>query len=489
MGKIDWKLLAVFFFVSTGIILNSYLDKDGHLSPDSAYYLRLAQTLLDGNGFYVTDFFGSESGRTFFSKWPVGYPLMISGVARLTGLGVFWASKLLNITFIIFTLLIFKFIFKENAYVYGMVFLVASSLKIFSFTWSEAVFISGLVWLSISLYKFTQNKKNIWLLNILLSSLFLFLCRYIGAFSVVVISLLSLFYLLKREYKTFLKFIPVAAVTVGFIALYLYNNYSETGHFSGIPRIPAPETDFQLFKSLMKAQIGEDNLVLRPYNKLTFLLTFILMLTPITFLFRDLRRNPQLIEKVIHSKGDIWRYFLFVGIIYWISIVIMRWRFRFDNFGYRLLGPSTFLFLLALISYLEYNYKRTLFKKIKVTFLVIVFLSFICTIILGNIYKFVLKKEPTYIEHLKAIKEKYRYIEKRSMIIFGDWHINYIRPECETAFPSKRETINEFIARAKGTSAQNIYIEIRDDLSIYTFDKSVIEFMGKNSEQNFVKIR
>ncbi len=50
----DWYLLIIFIMMAVAIVVKSYFHLDGYLSPDSANYLKLAQNLLEGNGYYVS---------------------------------------------------------------------------------------------------------------------------------------------------------------------------------------------------------------------------------------------------------------------------------------------------------------------------------------------------------------------------------------------------------------------------------------------------
>ena len=110
----DWYLLIIFIMMAIAIVVKSYFHPDGYLSPDSANYLKLAQNLLEGNGYYVSAYSitGTGQDRELFAAWPIGYPTLIFVVAKLTGLSVFWASKFLNILLIGIILGIFRKLFK-----------------------------------------------------------------------------------------------------------------------------------------------------------------------------------------------------------------------------------------------------------------------------------------------------------------------------------------------------------------------------------------
>ena len=258
--KEDWYLLMIFIMMAVAIVVKSYFHPDGYLSPDSTNYLKLAQNLLEGNGYYVSAYGSTGQDRELFAAWPVGYPTLIFVVAKLTGLSVFWASKFLNIIFIGIILGIFRYLFKHNAYVYGLILLFSAYIEIFSFTWSETIFIVALVWFATSVYLLIVNPKRISLLyfSIMAASLLLFMSRYIGAFSFGLIGLLGLYYgaIKKDKSKSFI-LIGIAVINIGIMILYLHHNYTETGFSTGVKRIPSSETNLQLFYFLLKGMVSE----------------------------------------------------------------------------------------------------------------------------------------------------------------------------------------------------------------------------------------
>jgi len=185
----------IFIMMAVAIVVKSYFDLNGYLSPDSSNYLKLAQNLLVGNGYYVSAYGVTGQEREFFAIWPAGYPTLIFLTAKLTGLSVFLASKFLNIILIGVILAIFRSLFKHNAYVYGLILLFSAYIEIFSYTWSETLFITALVWFATSIYLFIKNPERVTLLyfSIMVASLLLFMSRYIGAFSFGLIGLLGLY--------------------------------------------------------------------------------------------------------------------------------------------------------------------------------------------------------------------------------------------------------------------------------------------------------
>ena len=254
----DYYLLVIFIMMATAIVVKSYFNLDGYLSPDSTNYLTLAQNLLNGEGYYVSAYGVSDQDREFFAKWPAAYPSFIALMAKLTGLSLFWASKLLNIMLIGIILGILRALFKHNAYVYGLILLFSSYIEIFSYTWSETLFIAALLWFAVSVHLFMANPKKIIFLyfSIMIASLLLFMSRYIGAFSFGLIGLLGFYYaLVKKDRTKALILIAIATLNITIMFLYLHHNYIETGFITGMQRIASHETNLELFHLLQTLHI------------------------------------------------------------------------------------------------------------------------------------------------------------------------------------------------------------------------------------------
>ena len=118
----DAYLIMIFIMMAAAIVIGSYFHPNGYISPDSSHYLKLSQNLIEGKGYYVSTYGITGQDRTFFAIWPAAYPTLIYFAAKLTGLSVFWASKLLNIVLVGLILGMFRASFRHDAYIYGMIF-------------------------------------------------------------------------------------------------------------------------------------------------------------------------------------------------------------------------------------------------------------------------------------------------------------------------------------------------------------------------------
>jgi hypothetical protein len=483
--------------MTVAIIIKSYFNLDGYLSPDSTNYLKLAQNLLEGKGYYVSAFGNTGQDREFFAIWPVGYPTLIFLTAKLTGLSVFWASKFLNIILIGVILGIFRALFKHNAYVYGLILLFSAYIEIFSYTWSETLFITALVWFATSIYFFIKDPTRVTFLyfSIMAASLLLFMSRYIGAFSFGLIGLFGLYYgLVKKDRTKAMVLIGIAIVNIGIMVLYLYHNYIETGFPTGMKRIPSPETNLQLFYMLLKAMIAE---TLIPIQSMSIKAIMVLSVQfPVFgFLLWKYRKNILRINNSANQQ-PITLSFVFgaIGLVYLFFIILMRWVSQFDGYGYRLLAPGSFFLFVGMIYFIQQRGTKQFFNAFKSFLLLFAILSYL----LNVPYKAWLSStlNPTYFQALETLKERYKNVEKDSIIVFAPGHINYLYMDMQSRTPYRlpyspyKENWSDFIKRVNPKNKKNIYLSTpKKELSAKHIDKSVVDFVKKYDKGKLVKLR
>lgn len=483
----NYKLLLLYLSICSLILLKTYFDIDGCTTPDSGYYLNLAKNLVQGEGFRIADY-TSPDGKSFFAIWPVGYPVLIYLISKLTGLGVLWASKVLNILLVGIILLLFQYIFKKNAHWAGLILFVDSFILIFSFTWSEVPFVFFLLLSCISLYKCVEsNGRILWLTGLLFSGIAVFLMRYIGLFSVGIIGLIALINLFKRRWFFSVKLLIVALFQMIFAGFYLYHNKMVSGFMTGMPRNLPKESNLELLKQLFSA-LKEEFIVIHSGIPLSFSFGLLVMLGIYLFWSRG-KGKPNEKEK----DDDLWKYFLLTGILYFGAIVGAKWFSDFMALDYRYLFPASFFIFLSLALYLQ---GKPVLKIMNSPILYLVILTILSIHYIpgkNNIYKYVTKgisyfQNPNYIENTREILEKYKGVEPESIVIFGSIHLRYLREDIIPSDIYGKNSIEDMTNYFTQKKDWNIYINIRDDLNPEFIHESFIRFMETNRDKLIVKV-
>jgi hypothetical protein len=481
----NYKSLLLYLSLCSIILLKSYFDPDGYISPDSTNYLSLSKNLVAGEGFRIADYNSSE-GHSFFAIWPVGYPVMIFIISKLTGLGVVWASKALNLLIIGIIMLFFRYIFKKNAHWAGLIFFVNSFILVFTFTWSEGAFILFLICISISLYKCVETSgRFLWLAGLFFFGIALFMMRYIGLFSVGIIGLIALINLFRRRWLLSIKLLITASLQMIFAGLYLYHNKISTGYITGMPRDLPDESNLELLNQLFSALKKEFIFI---NCGIPFTLSFGLLLLVGIYLFRT-RGKSHCDEKF----GGLWKYFLLSGILYFAAIVGAKWFSNFTPLDFRYLFPSTFLFILSLASYLQGKPSIKIMNSPIVYLVILITLSIHYIPNTDHIYKYVTTgisyfQNSNYIENTRVILEKYKEVEPKSIVIFGSIHLRYLREDIIPTEIYVKQSIEEMTSYFAKKKDWNVYINIRDDLNPVFFHESFILFMKTNRDKQIVKI-
>jgi len=487
-------LLIIFILASTGILATAYFDKNGSLSPDSADYLRLAQNLIDGHGYTVPAYYNIEKEKDFFALWPIGYPTMIFVVAKVCGLDVFWASKVVNIAFLGFCLGLLLLLFKESAYIYALFFLCGSMLSIFSHTWSEVPFIFGLLWLAFGTHSFWHTHKTVYLINIFLATVFLFLNRYIGIFAIGVPALLSLRYLRQNDMKNFWKLFACFNGDLAIVVLYLLHNYIETGYMTGMQRLSPGESIGELVVKYGKTVLCELNFIFRNQGdyKVLFTLTLFIQVAVAIYFARQIKQNHKRIFTDTRLN-PIGKTLFFIGMLYVVFLIVLRCFNDFDCFTYRFFAPPFMLFYIVVVNHLEARYTQALFGKIRKVIIAFAIASFIINVPV-DIYRTIwIAGGKTYGQTLDAVRKKYGALPEKSLVFFPDKHLKYIRPDIKVFSPDvyyyKHITLENFMDIISRVPNQHIYLEMSDKIRPETFHPSLREFIYQHKHEQFIRIR
>lgn len=360
--KEDVLLLALYLAICVTIILRAFADETGYRTLDSEYYLELAENLKEGNGFYTSDkcqipVGKSPQNQVLFAAWPIGYPLMIAFTSAITGLEVFWASKLLNLFLLGLSFLLLRRINSKYAYLLSGAYCTYTMLAVYTYTWSEAPFNFGcllLVFLLTQLHAGNHINRTIVLL--FLTGVFLFLSRYIGFFSFGILALAAVYFWHRRQQGFSLKLFAAAFLLCFLAALYFCVNYYLTGSFSGGDRLANQEPVREFLIKQSCGIMNEFFLVRKHYaSGLPDLLFWVTIAAQgaaigvIVFLLRDDWGNVY-----FRDKDKVFpRVCFIVAGMYFIILFMLRAISPFDPLDFRLLSPSVLLTLIALLFYVS----------------------------------------------------------------------------------------------------------------------------------------
>lgn len=445
------------------IIAKSLLLDTGYLSPDSTGYLELATNLVSGEGFQVTNSGRLTAQTVHFATWPIGYPSMIAALAVMLDISPFFASKILNMLLFVGCMGIIYKVFERNGAILALIMGFGSTIEIFSYTWSEAPFIFFLIGFTSLTVKALSQSKRLSYFDIcffLILGLCLFLTRYIGAFSVgIVVAVSGYKFFIGRKNEAF-KLLSVAFTMAVFIVVYLAYNAIETGFSTGMPRIPAPETHLQLVKNLTRAVMSEMVFPLHSWNPLSWKHNMYVTLQIalfFAFICKSLKSFGQ--QSMLDQRHLASFVFVSIGLVYLIAITFMRWNSQFDGFSYRLIGPGMILAFLG-----GFNFLLTIDSERKGYIFVFLF-SMALLAFTAHAYPTIFNRSAlNYHEATLDRIERYKSVPAGSILVFGDIHVNYLRPDLYVAYPYCRpyssvdEPWSEFVANLD--KSHRIYVDM-----------------------------
>ncbi|MFD2514128.1 hypothetical protein ACFSRY_09645 [Pontibacter locisalis] len=348
----DLLLFLLYLAVAAAILFRVGIESTGYLSPDSRAYLGLAQSLLDGPGFYTLS--EHDNNWRYFTIWPVGYPVLIFILAKASGLTVFWASKVLNLILLGCGFLLLRQTYRPYSFILASVYGAYTFLEVYSFSWSEAPFLLGVLMLAYLTDQVLRKPHSMRLvIYIFFCCLFLFLTRYVGAFSFSIPALLSLHFLYKRQPRVGIVFGTATTLLVIFAASYLYINYKFSGYITGINRLAEETENTTIFLLMLLQGLTNELFIIRKFRSASqpdflFYLTTAIQLTVLLYIYNSIKKVGDL-RYIFNSFSLIC---FVIAALYFTTILTLRQISHFDDLDYRLLSPASFLVIIALINIL-----------------------------------------------------------------------------------------------------------------------------------------
>jgi len=359
-------LFLLFLGISVLILMKTYFGGE-YIFDDTMYYLRAAQSILNGHGFSVY----AEAGwdNIYFSQWPIGYPFLIACVSFITRTEVYLASKILTILTLagIFGLLYLKF--KKRAWIYALIMVCYPSfLKDFYNSLSEQLFLFGSLLLAFEIIDVISkvNPKIYHYFNILIACLLMFFVRYVGIQAIGILGLIIIHFIVIQiimKKSMLKKIIPLTAVLfIVFVVCigYFYLNYINTGNIAGTPNRGEVHSLAYIFNSAIDLCIGqmlEVSYIFQIYlvEKVHSILLALVILFGIFYLYKKESRIKHSLDSFVFIAMSL--FFVFVFFLFRITTEV-------DAHYERHLLVSTILFAFGCIT-LFFEYKNGIFVKIR----------------------------------------------------------------------------------------------------------------------------
>jgi hypothetical protein len=353
------QVFILFFCISLVLMLRISIESTGYLTTDSVFYLRAADNQLAGKGVVSPQVypFTEESEETFFSMWPIGYPLLITVMSKLSGLSTFLSSKVINLLFLA---LIFKLVYHwygAKSLLPLLYFCSYGKLEVYSHTWSEGAFLFVIIWMLYLFEKIISNKAI--LLDFVLfgfSLVFLVFLRYVGLIYYFYFSFIILYFIYQKRFSLVKQLTTVLAISSVIVFAYLWCNYLVSGgFFGGVKRVFLGVEGGNLFFKTASLGLFNEFCILRNFFFGRDILFVVLLVFQVIVGYLVFIKGSLLQIRIINRD----RLLFSAGIFYLISITILRWVSPFDTFDYRILAPFSTPVFIALLGSIELNKHKT----------------------------------------------------------------------------------------------------------------------------------
>lgn len=339
----DYASALTWLLQCSMILLLVCINPNHYTTIDSQYYLESAHNILSGEGYSIFQ----NKQYIWNSTFPPGYPLAIAMVSFLTQTNVLIASKLVNlIASAIWIICLKRWFGDHKATIIACVLLIGSFVKLWAHSWSEPLF---LVVLFCWTYHFSQldtgeNLQKRIMLNVFSLGLLLILTRYAGIFIIPHTFIYALICLSKGEKLKALWYAALAFGWAIFFGGYLLVNFNLSGEWFGGSRLG---TTIHVIENLNAFTRGLLNALLlirnTDFSTIDILFCLGLMIqAPLLVLIIQQAVENRLWQK---KPASIIYHFPLIAISYLLFLFIIRIFSPFDEPGYRLLSPFSFLTL------------------------------------------------------------------------------------------------------------------------------------------------
>lgn len=411
------------------IVLRAVFDAYGQLQNDSYYYLRMAGSLADAgpplliHGHYQT-------------TWPPGLPAMIAGLMTVSGeqLGLFWASKAVNIVLLVAVAGMLWARFGKDASAYMALFAFAPVLMLFSQTLSEPPFMVGMLAFVLLLERGLQQKSAAFLFAAGLFPFALFMIRYIGLFGLG-ITLPAALILAVMGFRREAVWLSLGSMlSMMMMAGWFYLSQQLTGFTTGAERTYAPHSLTEGLYHLVRALGDELNLlhVLGNQQPVLFAITLLIQAGVLWLLWRAWKRRSTSATAPVSLFTVLC---VASAAVYFIGIALVHVIFGVHSFHYRQVTPATLLMLAGLLHLLlgmqDEGFRVRLHQ-------LILSAGLLCLLLYGPgyaVHERLIKEEQTRAEYEEVLSAFYDAIPPQSVVIYAHHPMYYLRPDIAIEFP------------------------------------------------------
>jgi len=356
-------IFLIFLIVSTLLLWSSYHERHGYAElTTSIEFLTIAKNILKGIGPYHI-YLNLHDGGPMYSSYPqLGYSYAIAGIAFLSGLDVFWASKIVNIIFLLIMIaLLCKY--HRNGRILSLALFFATYLLVYIHTWAETGAMLGYLSYAIFSSKIISNNNvnKKYFYYSALAIFFAFLFRGQGLFLLLPHAVGFIFLVIKR--RPLLHYFLSTLMLICLVGMYYINIYihnpSKLLFNIGIDNVLSSAILFKyLLFSLLVELIPITSI---PYpggiHFLLFLISALVALSIILILLfvKNLRIPCPMRDRNSDDRYDdlyeaVWpKVFSVIGVSYLCVLIWYVWTHYCDPFGYRFLCLGTVLLWIAII--------------------------------------------------------------------------------------------------------------------------------------------
>lgn len=425
--------LGIGLLLASLLVARCLIDTDGFLSPDSTNYLSLAANLNEGRGFVFAGDGRFPARLHHFAEWPAGYPYLIHLLCAVTGASVFLSSKLVNMTLLLASAGLLGATFGRNGPLFVLTLAFAAYLDIFAYTWSEVPFIFLLLCAAGSLagiWVKPQREALVCSLALGLSCAALFLSRYVGAFAISLIAIAVLISACRRQYlAAFFNLLLLSAV-IALIGGYLRYNALLTHYATGMPRLAPTDSPGDRLIMLARALWSEAVVPVATFDFADWRAWGAAAIEVLGMLavLRSVRRSYPDWARAIRFDALSLAFFI-VGALYLAAIITLRWFNQFDPYDFRLLGPGTLMLIVACLRMALLSWpaaSRAMAALVGAMASLSVMLALWQTENVPN---------PGYFANAHAIAARYASVPKHAVVLFGNDHVRYLRPDLFVTLP------------------------------------------------------